>query len=258
MTRDAIILALVRLALAICAAAALYARWRHEHPLGIGPLRGVARAFAVGSLIGGASMIATVGLIFATGTASVRGVSINLPLLGAGLAVFVVAGVLEEIVYRALFLTGLIRLTGRPLLALAISSAVFGIVHLTGSSHATAIGIVSNVAGGLMYGIAFLATRRVWLPAGAHFAWNFVQASVFGFPTSENTDFSGAILQVVIGQPDWLSGGAYGPEGSIFSLPGRVLVIGLVLAAAYRLRPAVGADKRATQIAGSVRSAPFS
>ena len=101
MTRDAITLALVRLALAICAAAALYGRWRHEQPLGIGPRRGIARAFAVGSLIGGASMIATVGLIFATGTASVREVSVNVPLLGVGLAVFVVAGLPEEIVYRA-------------------------------------------------------------------------------------------------------------------------------------------------------------
>ena len=87
-----------------------------------------------------------------------------------------------------------------------------------------------------MYGVAYLRSAgagwgRLWLPVGLHFGWNWVQGTVLGFPVSGTTDFSGAFTDLAASGPTWLSGGAYGPEGSVFSLVGRLAIIALVVAA---------------------------
>ena len=69
--------------------------------------------------------------------------------------------------------------------AIIITSLVFGYLHINnpGATYVTAFG---NALGGLMYGIAFLGGRNIWLPIGMHYAWNFVQGPVLGFGVSGN------------------------------------------------------------------------
>ena len=222
------------------AAAAVYARRQGRATLGLGIHDAMAGDIVAGIVIGALGVGGTIAVILATGAAHIDDVGLDLPQLGLGAAVFAGAALLEEVVYRSLMLTGLMVLTGRPAVALGASAAVFGIVHLTGSPDATAISVTSNALGGLMYGIAFLRTRRIWLPLGIHFSWNFVQASLLGFPTSGNTTYSGAVTHVTIGSPHWLSGGGYGPEGSVVSLLFRLAVIAMVLAVTRRAVPAGG------------------
>jgi uncharacterized protein len=232
----------------VCAATALYARWKGLVVLGFGVRDHPHREVLSGVVIGSIGMLGTVAVILATGGARVTSVGLDFPLLAVGLLVFVGAALLEETLYRALLLTGLARLTRSPLLALAVTSVVFGLVHVTGSPDATMISVLSNAMGGLMYGIAFLRTGRIWLALGIHFAWNFVQASLCGFATSDNTTFSGAVAHVAVSSTTWLSGGRYGPEGSVVSLLFRLVVIALVLAvtrmSAGSLRPRPGSGVR--------------
>ncbi len=63
-------------------------------------------------------------------------------------------------------------------LAIAISAAAFGYIHFR-NPGATAITMFGNGLGGLMYGIAFLGGRNIWLPVGLHFGWNFFQGAIF-------------------------------------------------------------------------------
>lgn len=114
--------------------------------------------------------------------------------------------------------------------ALLLIAAFFGWAHLNndGASPVTAFG---NALGGLMYGIAFFAGRNLWLPIGMHWAWNFAQGSIFGFPVS-GTAPSGLITQEVTGST-LLTGGAYGPEGGLVGMAFRFVVIGLVIGYVY-------------------------
>jgi hypothetical protein len=86
---------------------------------------------------------------------------------------------------------------------------------------------MSNSLGGVMYGMAFLLTGRLWLPWGLHFAWNFVQGPLLGFPVS-GLD-SGGLQTIVDHGPAWLTGGSYGPEGGLVCIAFRFLLMAMVL-----------------------------
>lgn len=114
--------------------------------------------------------------------------------------------------------------------AILIIAGFFGYVHINnpGASVITAFG---NAPGGLMYGIAFFGGRNIWLPIGMHWAWNFVQGGVLGFPISGTTP-AGMIAQQPVGS-DLLTGGAYGPEGGLIGMLFRFVVIAMVLGYLY-------------------------
>ena len=62
--------------------------------------------------------------------------------------------------------------------------------------------------------VAYLKTRGLWLPIGLHWAWNFMMGPVGSLPVSGFHIGPGLAVAETSG-PDWLSGGAYGPEGSV-------------------------------------------
>jgi membrane protease YdiL (CAAX protease family) len=167
----------------------------------------VRRDLFVGLGIGTLGIAVTAALMLATGHAEITGVGLDPGRLGLGLLVFGIAAVVEELLFRALLLGGLRRLTGSAGVALVLSAALCG----------------------LMYGIAYLRSGRIWLGVGVHFAWNFVQGTVLGFVVSGDDDYSDALVHVTTSGAQWLGGGAYGPEGTVFSLVGRAVIIGLLL-----------------------------
>lgn len=150
------------------------------------------------------------------------GFDLDLGVLVTALAILGIAAIVEELVFRALILGGLLRITGSAAVALVLSAAAFGLLHLVTTADATTLSVASTTLGGVMYGLAYLRTGRIWLGVGIHFAWNFVQATVLGFVMSGTDEFSGALWRLS-------GGGDYGPEGTVFSLAGRAVVIGLVL-----------------------------
>lgn len=114
--------------------------------------------------------------------------------------------------------------------AILLIAALFGYVHIRnpGASYVTAFG---NALGGLMYGIAFAGGRNIWLPLGMHWAWNFVQGPILGFPVS-GTSGPSLVTQQAVGA-DLLTGGAYGPEGGLVGMAFRFVVIAMVLGYLY-------------------------
>lgn len=132
----------------------------------------------------------------------------------------------EEIVNRSLLLSGLaIALRGRSAAAILLTAIAFGLAHLAnpGASAASALG---NALGGLIYGYAFVMSGRIWLPVGLHFAWNFVQGPVLGFPVSGLS--MGGLQQIHDLGPAWLTGGSYGPEAGLIGILFRFVVLALV------------------------------
>jgi hypothetical protein len=119
---------------------------------------------------------------------------------------------------------------GTPL-ALALSAAIFGLIHLF-NPHSTLWGAIAIILeAGIMLGAAYILTRRLWFPIGIHFAWNFTQGGIFGVAVSGSR--STGLLRGTLSGPDWLSGGEFGAEGSA---PAIVLcaTAGIVLLAIAR------------------------
>ena len=82
-----------------------------------------------------------------------------------------------------------------------------------------------TVLSGVLMATAYLQTRALWLPWGFHFGWNAAMAVLFGLPVS-GLDFSAVVSSNSVG-PTWLTGGGYGPEGSLTAVV--VLVVSLVV-----------------------------
>jgi membrane protease YdiL (CAAX protease family) len=153
------------------------------------------------------------------------------------LALLVPAAALEEFLFRVLLLSGVVilfsRLRSGRWIAVVIVAVVFGAIHL-GNEGATAITAFGTGLGGLMYGIAFLATRSVWLPLGLHLGWNMWQG-LFGFPISGNL-LPGWFTAIPHGA-EILNGGVYGPEGGLPGMVSRFVIIALVILYATRRWP---------------------
>jgi hypothetical protein len=72
------------------------------------------------------------------------------------------------------------------------------------------------IEAGILLAAAYAYTGRLWLPIGIHIAWNFTQGGIFGVEVSGNT--SEGLLQGKLSGPLWLSGGAFGAEGSVIAV----------------------------------------
>jgi hypothetical protein len=142
----------------------------------------------------------------------------------------------EEIVFRGVVFRGVEHLAG-TIVALILSSAMFGAVHLM-NPNATIVGALGTaVGGGVMLSAAYLVTRNLWLAIGIHWAADFWQGAFFGLRPSGST-FAHPLLHSTPVPRVW-TGGDYG--GGIIGLAigcGAAAVL-LVLAArrGYILRP---------------------
>ncbi|GMU08221.1 CPBP family intramembrane glutamic endopeptidase [Corallococcus caeni] len=77
------------------------------------------------------------------------------------------------------------------------------------------VAMLTTFLAGWMLGLCYLRTRHLALPVGVHMGWNWF-LGVMGFGVSGN-ESHGWWTPVFHGRPEWVSGGAYGLEASIFS-----------------------------------------
>ncbi len=183
-------------------------------------LVGALREWLAGLGIGTLMFCATIGLIAALGGYSVLGYNGPeklLPFIGLAL----VSGVVEEILLRGLFFRIMEEWLG-SWVALALSAALFGALHLTNPNASFGAAIAIALEAGVMLGAAYMVTRRLWLPIGLHMAWNFVQGGIFGVAVSGN-ESEGLLISRLSG-PEWVSGGAFGAEASMLAV-----LVGIIL-----------------------------
>jgi len=98
-------------------------------------------------------------------------------------------------------------------ISLVISAIIFGAVHLLNPDSSVISSVCIGIVG-LMFGAAYIYSRSLWLPIAIHFSWNFVQSGIFGTITSGNEKTS-SLLNTNISGAELITGGAFGPEGTI-------------------------------------------
>ena len=131
----------------------------------------------------------------------------------------------EELTFRGYALQRLAEVLG-PVAASCVSSALFGLAHY-GNPQATLLSTLNTVLAGILLAAARLRSRALWMPIGLHFGWNLFLGPVFSFPVSGYA-FGAKALAAPAAAPLWLTGGAYGPEGSA-ALTGILLAAILLL-----------------------------
>ena len=141
---------------------------------------------------------------------------------------FVIQGAQEEILTRGYFMMSLS--TRLPAIAaILISSFTFSVLHLFNSGFGL-LAFVNLVLYGVFLAVYMLKTGNIWGVCAIHSVWNFSQGNLYGMPVSgmnilEISLFSSSLVE----GKEWLSGGAFGPEGGVITSAVSILAIVLTL-----------------------------
>lgn len=185
--------------------------------LGWTPHRGWLRDSLLGALFGVGAIVLTVllcvlfgGYRFEFTPPAPTAATLGLALRAA--AAWVVPAAAEEALFRGYPLQTTMR--AWPFwVAATFLSVLFACIHLLNPNfHPFAF--VNTALAGLWLAAAYRRTRSLWLPLALHWAWNWAMGSLFGLPVSGVTRYAeAAVFRPAETARDWLTGGAYGPEG---------------------------------------------
>lgn len=236
-----LLLGLATAVLALLAYAWVVRRTEQRAPVEVA-VRGAGGALGRGALIGVGMFVAVIVNIALLGGYRVVGwgsAAGAVALLGFMAA----AAVTEELLFRGV----LFRVVEERLGtwgALGLTALLFGLSHLF-NPHATVWGALAIAieAGGMLAAV-YAATRNLWVPIGLHFGWNFAEGAIFGTDVS-GTNAPAGLLHSVMSGPTVLSGGAFGPEASLYTLLAGVVVTVVFMRLARRRGHLVPRRRRA-------------
>jgi hypothetical protein len=81
----------------------------------------------------------------------------------------------------------------------------------------------------LLFSLAYLRTHALWLPWGLHFAWSACTGVLFGLPVGGSIAYN-SIVDTSASGLGWVTGGLYGPEGSLFTAFAVLVGMGVLYA----------------------------
>ena len=194
------------------------------------PARHFAAGTGLGLLVVGGSTIVFICFGWYQASVGLSEPLVSWALRAIGLCALV--ALFEETLFRGYAFQTAAQSFG-PTSAIIITGALFGALHLLNPTLGLppwlkVVGCGCVACYGMLAAIARLSTRGLWLPMGLHFAWNLLEAFVFGFPDS-GLPSPHALLHPVITGPVILTGGGYGPEGGLIMLLFACLSIALIV-----------------------------
>jgi len=168
--------------------------------------------FLKGAGIGVGIMLLCAALLYLNGNVRFEQVSMPWDMVGLYLIYFLLVSVFEEFLFRSY---PLLTLAERyPLwFAILVNGLLFMLAHF-GNPELSVLGLINIALAGMFFAIYTLQKQNIAWAVGVHFAWNFTQAIILGYNLSGNK-MSGIVKATPQGA-DWLSGGKFGIEGSVF------------------------------------------
>lgn len=152
--------------------------------------------------------------------------NVNLGIItGFGIG-FMIQGLYEELVFRGLFLTSLIR-KNSVFVSIVVSSIFFGIMHILNNGFQI-VSFVNLVLLGIFEALYMLKTDNIWGVSAIHSIWNFTQGNIYGFSISGMKRIE-SILFIRGTGSEIVSGGNFGIEGSLFA----TISLGIVILLSY-------------------------
>jgi len=173
-------------------------------------------------------LAAVVGLIWAVGGYRIEAPGVwAAPSFGAILPLvvlligFCIQGSTEEIVMRG-WLMQIIASRHGIIWAMAVNAILFALLHGMNikPEPGLVLGLLNIVLVGVFFSLYAIREQSIWGVCGWHAAWNWLLGLGFGLEVSGNPietpplviDLTGAQ-----GAPWWITGGGFGPEGSVMT-----------------------------------------
>ena len=186
-----------------------------EHPRDDLPMAGAPKGLGLGLAFGFVIFSIVVGVAAIVDVYNIIGEGGTSQLVPVLLAVAVLPGFMEELLFRGILFRWLEEFAG-SWFALALTSALFGFAHLFNPNATALSSFAIALEAGVLLGGAYMLTRNLWMAIGLHAAWNFTQGWIFDVPVS-GTDQDG-MVEAQLSGPELLSGGAFGLEASLIAM----------------------------------------
>jgi membrane protease YdiL (CAAX protease family) len=174
-----------------------------------------ARGFLFGMLmfVGSVAILSVFGSVaFESGNPNQQGVAaiggVLIVLIG-----WIIQGGAEEVLMRGWVLP-VIGARYKAWLGLLISSLIFALLHGL-NPNLSAIALINLALFGVFAGLYAMREGSMWGISALHSVWNWVQGNFFGFEVSGTQADGGTLINLMETGEDWLTGGAFGPEGGI-------------------------------------------
>ncbi len=172
------------------------------------------REAGVGLLLGTAMLGLALVLVWLGGWLGVRGGSGSpgsaILILGAAL---LANAVTQEVTVRGYVLQAIETRFGWWK-ALLWSSIFFVALHGGALAEGAILPVANLFLAGVVFGLAYIVTRNLWLPIAAHFAWNFLLGPVLGL-TVTGQSLDGGWQPLSLSGPALFTGGEFGIEGGL-------------------------------------------
>ena len=118
----------------------------------------------------------------------------------------------EELVFRGYPLVRLARAVGKAG-ATVVLAVVFAAFHVVNPEVST-VGLLNIGLASLVLSAAFFTPGGLPVAWGVHFGWNGALGIMADAPVS-GIRFEMPALEFIAGEPRWIAGGAFGPEGGM-------------------------------------------
>lgn len=187
--------------------------------IGLEPQRGLF-LYGRGMLIGLTTFSTIVGILAPFGFIAVEvsdPAQVGMAALGGVLLIlipgWVIQGAAEEILTRGWMLPTL-AVRYRPWVGVLISSLFFAVMHGL-NPNLSFLALLNLFLYGLFAALYALREESLWGICAFHSIWNWAQGNLFGLAVSGQPVSGGMLFNLMETGPDWLTGGAFGPEGGL-------------------------------------------
>jgi hypothetical protein len=184
----------------------------------------VKKNLVLGIAIGFLIMVTGFLALLFTNEISIQSINFDLTELLLNMGIFIFVAIGEEVLCRGYILNNLMK-SYNKYVALLISSLFFSLLHL-GNHFISILNLFDLFIAGILLGITYIYTKRLWFPIALHFSWNFFQGTIFGFNVSGNDLYS--LIHISYPSPTLWNGGGFGFEGSLLSLLFQIIAIYLI------------------------------
>jgi membrane protease YdiL (CAAX protease family) len=222
------------------AATILAAAWIMLHVIDRRPLVSLGftsehavRDLCTGIALGSAMMAVCVAILTAAGWAIwLPMLRFSLEAVARGALSMIANTITQEVMVRG-YVQQTLDFEFGTLKAVLLSACFFTLLHA--GVIRTLISGLNLFAAGVLLGVACAVTRKLWLPIGIHFAWNFLQGPILGMRVSAQDLSEGSQMLQVRG-PVIFTGGPFGIEGGLVALTVTVAASAVFLATHYTRR----------------------
>jgi membrane protease YdiL (CAAX protease family) len=141
--------------------------------------------------------------------------SVNIFPILTSLILMISVGLGEELLARGYIMTAM-RTTGSKVATFLSSCVIFSAIHLTNPEY-NLLSFINAAVLGLVYGFMLVRTGSLWMPMGAHTAWNFAITNVWGSGTGH--ELPNSLFSVTMAETKFLTIGSLElPDSGLITL----------------------------------------